>query len=480
MSEEFTYEYLPIRGIEREALRFYDAKTKVDRDGKPISIGFKYPNGSYKVRNLSEKSFYTQGDIGKSGLFGRDKFDARSHKYVTITEGELDALSLYQVLGKVPVVSVQSSSSAVRDCTVDHSWLNSFERIYLAFDADAPGRDAAEAVAKLFDYAKVYLVKFTKYKDANEYLQHGEEAELKNIWWNSRKYTPEAIKSTLADFEAILKAETKPGVSYPFPTVTEMTYGIRTGETVLITAPEGVGKTEVIHAIEHHLLKETSDNVGAIFLEVPQKRHLQNLAGIELRRPAHLPDSGCSEGEVLAAVEKILQKDDRLYLYNHFGSVDPERILDTIRFLVSACGCRYILLDHISMVVSGLAGEDERRTLDYLATKLEMMPRELDFAMVVVSHVNDLGQTRGSRYISKIADVRIDLRRDLENNSPIVEFFIKDKNRFGGVTGPAGKYTFDRYTRQYTLVTEQDNEETSVPPPWEAGGKAESLQSISQ
>lgn len=462
MEEQFTYEYLPWRGITKETMSAFDIKTKVNAEGVPLSIGFKYPNGNFKIREFSEKAFRTVAGQPPVGLFGRDKFDAGSHKYVTITEGELDACSLYQVLGRYPVVSVQSSSSAQRDCTVDHSWLNSFERIYIAFDGDGPGREAAGRVAKLFDFAKVFQVKFSKRKDANEYLQNGESDELKNIWWNSKRYLPDTIKSSFSDFQTILAKKMSPGVPYPFPSVTEMTYGIHTSEITLLTAQEGVGKTEVMHAIEHQLLKETKENVGAIFLETPEQRHLKALAAIELRKPAHLPDSGCTEDEILAALSKVVETDDRLHLVSNYGSGDPEHLIDTIRFLVSACGCRYVLLDHITMAVSGAQGEDERRSLDYLCTKLEQMVVELDFALIMVSHVNDMGQTRGSRYISKVAAVRIDLKRDMDSGSNIIDFFIKDKNRLAGRTGPAGSYVFDQYTRQYTLIESQQEGKDGV------------------
>jgi len=136
-SGQYTYEYLPWRGVSKETMQLYNVKTKIDEDGEPFSIGYPYPNGSYKIRDLSKKEFYTKGDISQAGLFGQDKFSIGGHKYVTITEGELDALSLYQSI-KGPVVSVRSSSSAVRDCSNVRAWLNSYERIYLAFDADSP------------------------------------------------------------------------------------------------------------------------------------------------------------------------------------------------------------------------------------------------------------------------------------------------------------------------------------------------------
>ncbi len=388
---------------------------------------------------------------------------------MTITEGEIDALSLYNVL-KSPVVSVQSAVTAHRDCTHDLDWLNSFERVYLAFDNDEPGRDAARSVAKLFDYNKVFVVKFSNRKDANEYLQCNEGDVLNNIWWNSKKYLPETVISSLDEFKKIIEEPTKLGIPYPFPTLTEMTYGIRTGESVLIKAQEGVGKTEVMHTIEHKLLKETDYAIGAIFLEEPKRRHLQAIGGIELKRPAHLPDAHCSDGEIYAAVQKVVGRDDRLHIYSHFGSDDPEILLDTIRFLVCARGCRVVLLDHITMAVSGLAGEDERRALDYLSTRLEMMVKELDFALIFVSHVNDDGKTRGSRYIGKIADIIIYLTRDLEAADPIVRnttFLTVQKNRFCGKTGSAGSIQFDpetyTYLEQFTFGGEAANDNVQQP-----------------
>lgn len=450
LSDTFTYEYLDYRGISAATYRRYNAKTKVNAEGKPVSIGYPHREPEvFKVRSLEEKKFYYVGEV-KRGCFGVDKFVAGSNQNLIITEGYEDALSCNEVC-RCPAISVQSSGTAAADCAVDRAFINSFDRIYLAFDADERGREAAASVAKLFDYSKVYELKFPggKLKDANDFLQQGQRDDLLNVFRNAKKYLPDSIISSFADFKKIIAEVPKVGIPYPFPTLTYMTYGIRTGETVLITAQEGIGKTEVMHAIEHQILRETKDAVGAIFLEEPKRRHLQALAGIHLQRPVHLPDCGVEDDTVFEAVQKVIGDDDRLHIYSHFGSDDPEHILDTIRFLVSARGCRYILLDHITMVVSGLGGENERRALDYLSTRLEMMVKELDFALILVSHVNDDGLTRGSRNISKICDIRINLHRDVLNNDPIIRRttnVVVGKNRFCGRTGPAGQLLFDPAT----------------------------------
>lgn len=465
-SETFTFEYLPWRGVKKETFQLYDCKTKVDVDGRPISIGYKYPNGTFKVRKLNAKDFHwSPKGTNEAGLFGKDKFDSGVHKYVTITEGELDACSLYQVL-RAPVVSVQSASSGWRDVASCIEWLSGFERIYLCFDNDAPGREAVERIAKQFDASKLYVVKLNKRKDANEYLQAGEGQELLNIWANAKKYLPESVTSSLQEFEELLKEKNKYGVAYPWPTLNAMTYGLRTGESVLLTAQEGVGKTTIMHAIEYQLLKETDDGVGAFYLEEPEKRHLQALAGLELRSPVHLPDNTCAPAAVAAALHHVVGRDDRLFLYSHFGGDDPDALCGTIRFLVTAHNVRWIMFDHIGMVFGASGAEDERRRLDAFSTKLETLVKELDFGLIFVSHVNDEGATRSSRWLGKIADIRIDATRNLISDDPVVKRTISltvSKNRFCSHTGSAGKLLFNPNTYTYTEMSDAPANDNTPP-----------------
>lgn len=451
---KYTFEYLPWRGVSKETMRFYGVPTKVNEEGEPVELAYIYPNNNPKVRSLTTKAFHTEKGKPLEGLFGRNRFAAGSHDSVTITEGELDALSLYQALGRrSPVVSVQSAATAVRDCRMDRDWLNSFERIYLAFDGDAAGREACAAVARMFDPAKVFHVKFSNRKDANDYLEADEAKVLATIWKNSKRYLPEEIRSSFEDFEEILKKPRKESIPYPFKGLNDLLYGIRTGETVLITAQEKVGKTEIMHFIEYQLLTETDHNVGAIFLEEQPVRHLQAIAGIRDKKPYHLPDCVAGTEDVLSAVQASVVRDDRLFLYTHFGSNDPDTLLDTVRYLVSACGCKFILFDHLSLLVSGNAGqEDERRVLDYVSTRLEMMVKELDFALIMVMHVNDNGQTRGSRFPTKVADITIGAFRDLQNPDPIERATIYLRvlfNRPASTTGPACALTFNRDTYSF-------------------------------
>jgi len=461
---EYTYQYLESRGISRDTMEKYDVYTKVDDAGKPSALSFPY--GSYSiVRSLDPRAFTTLGDSSEVKLFGQDKFNSASSKAVTITEGAFDAMSIYECLGrKYPAVSVRSASTAEGDCSSNHEYLNSFEAIYLCFDNDTPGMEAARRVAALFDINKVYHVKLDKWKDANAALQDSPE-ELRKSWYNAKKYQPKGIKDVFDSASEILSQENNQATaSYPFPTLESMSYGIRTGEMVLLTALEKVGKTEVLRAIEYHLLKTTDHNIGIIHLEEQEKRSVQGLLGYELGVPAHLPDSGISLADQESAINRLVGRSGRLYMHSHFGSDDPNDILGVVHYMVAVNKCKYIFLDHLTMLVTGLEGDDERRTLDYLSTKLARMTRDLSFTLFLVSHVNDEGQTRGSRMPSKLCDLEVYLSRDKESadagNRNRTRLMVRN-NRFGGITGPAGTLLFDPKTFKLAeeVVTKEEANE---------------------
>lgn len=484
--DNYSFEYLPIRGITRDTMEKYNVLTKVDNskaEPTAVSLGFPYfvegeESQPYKVRRLNvpkKDAFTSVGAMSKANLFGRDLFPSNSARAITITEGEYDAMSVYQMTGsKYPAVSVRSASSAKRDCgskdeggdPAVFEYINSFEKIYLCFDMDEAGQKATKAVATLFDFNKVYHVKMEK-KDANEYLQLGDDQAFRNAWFGAKRFLPEGISSSKGDFLKILEEQgDRKAFAYPFPTLERMLEGLAFGETVLFTALEGRGKTEILRAIEYKILKDDPDaKIGVIHLEETQARTLQGFAGYELGQPVHRRNAIVSKAEVHGALDNLLGDSERLHLYGHFGSDDPDVIINTIRFLVAVCGCKYIFLDHISIVISGLAEEDERKALDKISTQLAMLANDLEFCLVMVSHVNDHGQTRGSRNISKVAHKWVHLERDVKSADETernTTYLTVNKNRGGHETGPAGRLYFDPTT--YILTEIEDDKHGALPP----------------
>ncbi len=462
---EYTYEYLPWRGISRETMEKYNVLTKVGPDGSPHEIGFPYGD-CHIIRSYVSRNFHFKGDSSTSHLFGKSSFNPGSSKEITLCEGGTDALSAYEILGsKHPVVAVRSSSSARKECELDFDYLNSFDKIYICFDNDPPGQSASKSVATLFDPAKVYIVQITTWNDVNDFLQHEEKSEFFQLWSHAKQFQPTGILSSFSEIEKALNDKSAPCIAtYPFHTWQEMTYGIREGECVLLTALEGVGKTEIIRAIEYHILQTTDLNLGIIHLEEDKLRTIKGFAGYHLQTAAHLPISNLSNEQILQAYKAATKnKDERLHIYSHFGSDDPDIILDTVRRLVTIHHCKVVCLDHISMVVSGLDTDDERKALDYISTRLAMMAQQLEFCLIFISHVNDEGLTRGSRNIGKIAHTRIHLQRDLLSSDESTRNTTKTtfyKNRFGSITGPSGDLYFD-----FPSFTIKEIVQKELPPP---------------
>jgi twinkle protein len=152
---------------------------------------------------------------------------------------------------------------------------------------------------------------------------------------------------------------------------------------------------------------------------------------------------------------------NRVFMYDHWGSTESDNLLGKIRYLARGCGCQYIILDHISIVVSGLEGGDERRIIDNTMTRLRSITEELNIGMIVVSHlrrpsgdkgheegqITSLSQLRGSAAIGQLSDIVIGLERnqqDAETSDTTTVRILK--NRWSGETGVAGKLVYSKET----------------------------------
>jgi len=466
--EEF-FEFKPHRGITVDTFKRFGVSTRVvktrDRpDGFDYEVGFPYPNGAVKIRNMEKKSFHTSGPIRDAGCFGIDKFDPNAYGTIMIVEGEFDALAASQMLDPMcAVVSVQSSSSARRDCTKDWHKINQFDKIIFALDSDEPGQKATTEIASLFDFNKTFKMDMTKYKDPNDYLINGDYVDFVRLFKQVKRFTPDNVISAFDDIAKSLEESDEDQIgTYPFTGLQEMLYGLHKGEVVVFKGEPGIGKTEIFRAIEHHLLKtEENCRLGLIHLEEDEGTTVRAIATYEDNYPHVHPQHKTSVDDVMKAYKSaVKEQDNKIFIYESFDMEDENKLIDTIRFLVSACGCNFIFLDHITWIGTGLEGEDERKKLDRVSQRLKLLAKELRFCLCMISHTNDDGKTRGSRNIANVANTIINLKRDKEHaneHTRRTTFFSIEKARAGGNTGPAGYAIFDKEVMQLKDV-EKDAE----------------------
>lgn len=464
MVDKYIRKVIAHRGISEKTYNRFGVATKfevIDGVEQPDSTGFPYPNGAIKVRGWNDKTrIFSTGDMGSATLFLKNYFDKSAHRCITLTEGEYDALAAAQILqNESAVVSVRSSSSAVIDCKREWDYINSFEKIIVNFDNDTPGQEAAKKVLGLFDFKKTYNLCLERHKDANAYIWEDKGDYASNMidegklyyeaWKSVRRHTPDNILSGNRDLRKALDHDREAVLgTWPTEDLQERLYGIHAGEVIILKAQEGIGKTSFFRFMEDHLLKTTKHPIGLIHLEEDTGTTLKGMAAYYSQTPVHIPNTHVSTDDIFKIIEKINGKDEgRIHLRSAFDVEDEDAFINGVRFLVSVCGCRFIFLDHISWLATGGDDSDERKKLDRIAQRLKLLAKELNFALIMISHVNDDGKTRGSRYISKVGNTVISISRDITHVDEVERsktFIMIEKARLmGAKSGPAGYVIYD-------------------------------------
>jgi len=207
-----------------------------------------------------------------------------------------------------------------------------------------------------------------------------------------------------------------------------------------------------------------------MFLEESVRKTGLSLMSLAANKPLHLPDCDATEQEKRDAFDATLGT-DRLYMFDHFGSTNIENIIKRVEEFSVAFGCGYVFLDHVSIVVSSQENGDERKALDMVMTELRTLVQKTGISLIIVSHLKrpsdkgheegaatSLAQLRGSGSIAQLSDMVIGLERngqhedEVERNTTKVRVL---KNRFSGITGPACKLLYNKYTGRMTEREEE-------------------------
>lgn len=458
------YKFIPHRGISESTFEFFDVSTRV-LDGIPVEVGFKYPNGSVKVRSFNEKKFHTVGKIQDGGFFGLDKFESGGDTLV-IVEGEYDVLATYDMT-RLPVITCGSAQALKRAAKKDFDKVNSFKKIVVCFDNDDPGQKATSEFSRLFDFHKVFYCNLTL-KDPNQYLEDGKVKEFIEAVSSAKKYSPDNIIHGFNEIaESLIQSHSALLGTYPFRDLENALHGLRRGDLVVFKGPTGIGKTEIFRSMESHLLKEDPEiKMALLHLEEDQGTTVKALATYGSGYPyVRLTDTSSIE-DVMKDYIDLVKTEDRVYIYESFDVEDEATLFSNLRFLITQCGVSLIFLDHITWLATGRdSDDDERRKLDRISQKLKLLAKELDVCICIISHTNDDGKTRGSRNVANAANTIIHLERDKTSPSDDVKnrtYFTVEKGRGGGTrTGPAGYavYDEDSLTLKNPETNESDTEE---------------------
>lgn len=448
-----TKQFMDYRGISARTMEFFGVKTTMSA-GLPKHQEYIYPSGGVKVRQFP-KTFRTKGNVTDE-LFGMNLFTAGTSKMITITEGELDAMSVWQMLGgptsqyPTPVVSLPSSSPNKRIWSNVHDWLDSFEKIVLSIENDDAGNKVADTINNLFP-GKVYRVDHSVYKDANEFLEAGKAKEFKSAWFGAQKYTPDNILHTTEQFLKLF--EDQRDFNYVPTGIEEFdrkAMGIMQGHFTVFKAPTGIGKTELMRYLEWNFIQR-----GVTFatwhLEETKVRSLLGLVSYDLRdnltRKDLVEEKG-RDADVRSSIARIAGGGN-FYQYFLKDGQGADELVAQIRMLKEAFGCQFVMFEPIQDVITVSSETSKEQELAELSVRLSKVAAESGVGIVTIAHTNEDNEIKYCRMIGQRASVIVRLDRDkeapdlLERNT--TRLFI-EKNRPTSEEGFAGEMFFDPST----------------------------------
>lgn len=431
-----------------------------------------------KTRDADKKFLWTGKPQARS-LFGRHLW-RDAGRMVVVTEGEIDAMSVSQIQDhKWPVVSVAAGAAAAANSIKENlEWLESFEKVILMFDQDEPGRDAAKECAEILSPGKAFIAKLPL-KDANDMLVAGRGSEIINAIWAASEYRPDGVLAGEELWERVSAPDTSDPIPYPWDGLNQKLRGIRRGEIVLFCAGSGIGKSEFVRQSAYHFVHGTPGSkevVGYIALEESIERTALGFMGLALGKRIHESPDEVPMEERRRAFDASIGSTGRWYLYDHFGSQAYERLLDKIRYMIKGLGCTIIVLDHISIVVSGeeSGDEGERKQIDMLMTKLVSIAKETGARMMLVSHIRRtkesqeeggrvrLNDLRGSGAIGQLSYDVIAIERNQQSpDKSNISTLRVLKARTTGRVGVACKVAYDEHTGKLSQVSDKDDDMTT-------------------
>lgn len=424
------------RGIRKEICEKFGIRAALSQsDGETVEAYY-FPSFNQKGKIVG----YMKQDITKSKeekghwsaigavtisnkLFGQNVAEAinRKRNNVVITEGAWDCVSVYQALvdnvkgtkyeGLEPfVVSIPlGTANAVEALLHNEEYIKSHDALTIFFDDDyctpketkqgiVKGHEAREAVANAFVGSGLALMTVSPddgFKDASDYMQAGKVTELaKLVQFGKRVYSAEKIvKANEVSLEELLEPRPEGVYVNEFPKLMEKIHGFRTRELCLLTAPSGVGKSLVLSKFANAFV-DAGEKIGMIYLEETNKETMQRLVASKLKvnylKFKDKPLECASMEQIKAAYDDIVDN-DKLVMLGHFGSLPVSELMSKIKHMHLVEGCKFILLDHLSMVISGMETDNERKQLDIVMTELAAFCAANEVCVIAVSHINRSG-----------------------------------------------------------------------------------------
>jgi twinkle protein len=377
--------WLMARGLTEQTIEAFRIGEH-ERDGKAYAVFPYLRDGELinaKTRNIDEKRDMRQETGAEPCLFGWHLIDPKARS-ITITEGEIDAMTLHQV--GIPALSVNAGAGNHQWIENDWDRLERFSEIFIAFDDDEPGRKGAREVAQRLGMERCRIVTFGA-KDANQWLMDGADGEeFHHALSVAKPLDPEELAS-MADFFRGVTAlfyPTGADTANPCLRIGDRDcdwFEFRPGEYTCWTGINGHGKSLMLSQVLLGLMQQDQRVMvfsGELTPERQGKRLVKQATGLD--RP--------SPGYIDAVAEWVR---DRMWVFNLVGTAKLDRLLDVFAYGARRYGIAHFVIDSLMMTDVPEDGPGS------LSAQKEAIQKLTGFAKSTRSHIHLVAHPRKAR-----------------------------------------------------------------------------------
>jgi twinkle protein len=302
-----------------------------------------------KVRGAGKqnKKYMRQLPAGaQKGFFGLNLIKD-SDNTVVLTEGEFDAMAVYQQTG-IPALSLPQGASNLSEGFLPY--LKRFEKIVLWMDNDDAGALNTSKMVEKLGVNRTAIVRhsFAEMKDANDFLLSAPN-RISELVHKARTIPDSSLLSfsALRDsiFAKISKTEENNGLKVSWlPFFNKVVKGVRMGELSVVSGPTGSGKTTLLSQITLDLCKKDITVLWGSFEirnEILITSMMYQFADLRLDKR-------------LEKYEHFADKFSRLPLHfmDFYGSHSIEKILSTIIYSIEKHNVHVVVIDTLQFLLS--------------------------------------------------------------------------------------------------------------------------------
>ena len=425
---EYPYAVNKERGITRKTCKYFGVRMSLSTKDAETITAYYFPSYNQQGKITGYKKadvtldrtddfyFTTIGKVGVSNkLFGQEqaeRIDRKKYKLIAV-EGEWDVLASYQALKENAkntkwadldpfIVGLTCGTVNAEDSFINNkSFVDYFDELCLAFDNDSAnekekkknikrGKEATEDVAALFLDKNVKTLSYAGL-DCKDPCQIFEEEGYKKLSsllsFGFKKYIAEKVVTAEdISYERFIAPQSEGVYVKSFPKLMQKLKGFRKRTLTVVIAPTGSGKSTVTNEISYSLA-ESGHKMGEIWLEEEVHETLQRKTARYLEKNYNKfkndPIQFATEEELK---ESFNWANDRFVFLDHYGSLKVEDLMNKIKILVYQHKVDFIVLDHLTMVVSG--SDKEREQLERVMLELGAFVTSHDVGIICVAHLN--------------------------------------------------------------------------------------------